>query len=276
MTPTMKEYRMSNEIDRNKVTAEQYATAENLNARSQVHALYSTNKYGWTRWVFDQFEFPDGARILELGCGNGGLWASNLQRIHKSWEVTLSDMSPGMLEEARRNLAAVAAKFSFVVADAQEMPFPDSHFDAVIANHMLYCLPDVDRGIAGIRRVLKPNGRVFATTNGSDHMRELRDLVQPLAPELPFVTQDNADAFSLENGHVKLERHFRHVEQLRYEDALDVTAAEPLLAWLMSVRRAKELLSDKVETLKDALAAVLAREGRILVTKSPGLFIGSC
>ncbi len=45
---------------------DQYQNAKNLNARIQLHQRFSTNKYGWHRWVFDQFSFPPQSRILEL------------------------------------------------------------------------------------------------------------------------------------------------------------------------------------------------------------------
>jgi ubiquinone/menaquinone biosynthesis C-methylase UbiE len=82
----------------------QYRDASNLNARIALHERFSTNAYGWQRWVFDQLELPPDARVLELGCGTGKLWVENRDRTPEGWDVTLTDASPGMLREARRNL----------------------------------------------------------------------------------------------------------------------------------------------------------------------------
>ncbi len=57
-------------------------------------------------------------------------------------------------------------RVQFKEIDAQSIPFEDETFDAVIANHMLYHVPDRPKAIAEIKRVLKPGGRLIATTIG--------------------------------------------------------------------------------------------------------------
>jgi len=52
------------------------------------------------QWVFDQFNLAAKSRILEVGCGPGLLWLQNVARIPEGWDITLSDFSPGMLDEA--------------------------------------------------------------------------------------------------------------------------------------------------------------------------------
>ena len=76
---------------------EQYRDASNLNSRIQLHARFSTNKYGWHRWVFDQLDLPLQCGILELGCGPGDLWLQNMHRLQEGWQLTLSDLLPGMV-----------------------------------------------------------------------------------------------------------------------------------------------------------------------------------
>jgi hypothetical protein len=83
-------------IDRVNLT-EQYKTPNNVQVRADLHARFSTNPYGFHRWAFDQYEFPEGARILELGCGLGDLWWENRDRILPDWQAALSDFSMGML-----------------------------------------------------------------------------------------------------------------------------------------------------------------------------------
>src|SRR5438034_9612344 len=97
---------MSEFSDQRYLLNDQYKNAQNLNARVMLHARFSTNKYGWHRWIFDHFTLPQGARVLELGTGPGYLWSSNRDRIPQHWNITVSDFSSGMLEEARRNLAS--------------------------------------------------------------------------------------------------------------------------------------------------------------------------
>src|SRR5436305_15089237 len=89
-----------------------------------------------------------------------------------------------MLEEARRNLEKGGRAFRFELMDAQAIPFEDRGFDAVIANHMLYHVPDRGLALAEVRRVLKPGGRLYTSTIGGSHLRELDELVSRFEPGL--------------------------------------------------------------------------------------------
>lgn len=165
---------MGRVADEQYLVGEQYRDSSNLSARILFHRLFSTNGYGWHRWIFDHLtNLPGDARVLELGCGRGGVWAENRDRIPSDWEITLSDLSPGMIEEARLNLSGSGRLFDYEVIDAQSIPYPEATFDGVVANHMLYHVPDRAKGIAEIYRVLKPDGLLFAATNGSDDMSAL-------------------------------------------------------------------------------------------------------
>ena len=91
--------------DQQYLKTDQYKDSSNLDARVAIHQRFSTNPYGWFRWIFDTLlKLPSSARILELGCGHGLLWKENVDRIPSGWMITLSDLSPGMLDAAWRNL----------------------------------------------------------------------------------------------------------------------------------------------------------------------------
>src|ERR1041385_7983252 len=214
---------------------QQYKDASNLSARAQLHVRFSANTYGWQQWVFDQINVPDTANILEIGAGPAWLWAENLRRMPDGWNVTLSDFSPGMLDEARRNLGKDSQCFKFENFDAQAIPFDDASFDAVIANHMLYHIPDRAKAISEVHRVLKPGGWFYAGTNGENHLRELNDLVSRFDPVTRFWEGFSAShSFTLENGAEQLAGLFATVTMERYPDALNDTKAEPLIAYILS------------------------------------------
>ncbi len=100
--------------------------------------------------------------------------------------IALSDFSPGMIEEAQHNLADAGRPFAFERIDAQAIPFADASFDMVIANHMLYHVPDRPQALAEIRRVLRPGGRLYAATGGANHLREIGELVQRFDIQIRF------------------------------------------------------------------------------------------
>jgi SAM-dependent methyltransferase len=130
---------------------EQYEDASNLKARLALHEKFGIGARPWHLWVFDHLlGLPAECRILELGCGPGTLWAINGGRIPKGWDITLTDFSAGMLEEAKTKLAEVDHSFELVQVDAQDISFEDDTFDAVVANHMLYHVPDRPKAFSEI------------------------------------------------------------------------------------------------------------------------------
>ncbi|MCJ7718148.1 MAG: class I SAM-dependent methyltransferase, partial [Anaerolineales bacterium] len=135
---------MSNYTDQSYLRSSQYRNSSNLSARALLHKKYSTNPETWTSWVFNHLALPGSCRILEVGCGPGYLWQENQQRISPGWEIVLSDLSPGMLEEAKNILGENFGVY-YSAIDTQQIPFADNSFEAVIANHMLYHVPFIEQ-----------------------------------------------------------------------------------------------------------------------------------
>ena len=86
----------------------QYLNAGNITARINLHAEYSVNKQGWFNWIYEQSNIQTGQRILEIGCGDGRLWVDNKNNVRElsGLQVFLSDISDGMVNDARRNIEA--------------------------------------------------------------------------------------------------------------------------------------------------------------------------
>jgi ubiquinone/menaquinone biosynthesis C-methylase UbiE len=253
----------------------QYQDDRNLNARIQLHARFSTNTYGWSTWVFDHFSFPENARILELGCGPGGLWAANRQRIVPGWHIILTDFSTGMVTRAHESLASGEGLFNFATADAQATPFPNAHFDIVIANHMLYHVPDQRGALVEIRRILKPSGSLYATTVGDDHMQEMWDLLLPFVPDVHDRVYEVVRGFSLQNGPAQLGGVFEQVNVHVYPDDLRVTDEDALMAYLKSSPTSivDDLTQAQLEALHATVATRIATEGTFRIRKSSGLLV---
>jgi ubiquinone/menaquinone biosynthesis C-methylase UbiE len=275
---------MANIADQTYLLSHQYQNASNLNARVALHARFSTNPYGWHQWVFDQLRFPETCRLLELGCGPGWLWRENQDRIPDGWDIVLSDFSAGMLAEARHSLANSSHPFTFENSDAQAIPFADASFDGVIANHMLYHVPDIPRALDEVRRVLKPDGRFYAATNGDRHLQEIAALARRFALE-EYVPKSAAggraeeaawhNRFGLENGAALLSMRFTNLTLHRYENSLRVTEAAPLVAYLRSTLTYPDQCAEKLQQLQMFVEAELAQHSVFYITKETGLFIAS-
>ncbi len=264
---------MGEERDQNYLLNSQYKDSTNFSARVDLNRRFSINKYGWHHWVFDQLHIDERGSLLELGCGPGWLWFSNLRRIPASWQIALSDFSPGMLQEARQRLGE--ERFAFQVVDAQAIPFADASLDAVIANHMLYHVPDLARALAEIQRVLKPGGRLYATTIGREHMRELDGFVLQAWPGISWTSLGQRLSFVLENGQELLAPFFASVTLLTYEDALEVTEAEPLIAYELSGSAGSRLNAEQLTPLRSLIQQELAAHGTIHITKASGMFVAT-
>jgi SAM-dependent methyltransferase len=132
-----------------------------------------------------------------VGCGPGELAARIQDELGA--DVVAVDISPRMVELARGR--GVDAR----VGDAQELPFAAGEFDCAVAAWMLYHVPDPERALAELARVLRPGSRLVAVTNAPDHLRELRAL-------LGLPTDRAASAFSAANGEELLRRPFDRVE----------------------------------------------------------------
>jgi len=262
---------MSKYSDQQYLKSEQYKDSSNLDARAAIHQRFSTNPYGWFRWVFDiLLKLPGNARILELGCGNAKLWKENADRIPEGWSITLSDLSPGMLDAAWRNLVPTGRAFKFEEIDAQSIPYEDGTFDAVIANQMLYHVPDRPKAIAEIKRVLKTGGRLFTSTVGKDHMKEMMDWYRRVHPS--HVWESIASPFLLETSREQLTPFFSDVRLSRYEDNLEVTELEPIMAYIRSGVRVLELSGEELACLQRDLEKELQEKGHIFISKDSGLF----
>jgi len=257
--------------DQNYLKTDQYKDAVNLSARVTIHDRFSTNPYGWFRWVFDTLvTLPANSRILELGSGSGLLWKSCTDKIPAGWKITLSDLSPGMLDAAWRNLVVTGRAFQFKEIDAQSIPFEDETFDAVIANHMLYHVPDRGKALSEIRQVLKAGGGFFATTVGENHMKQIMDWYARV--HVSRVRESFASPFTLENGMDQLRPYFSQVTLSRYEDNLQVTELQPLMDYIRSGMRVAELSENELAALQVDLEKELQEKGSIFITKDSGLF----
>lgn len=238
---------------------EQYATDANLRARIELHDRFSTSTLSYPRWVFDGYDFGDDADVLEVGCGNGMIWRENLDRIPPGWRLTLTDLSPGMVETAR---GVLGDRATYVATDVQELPFGEASFDAVIANHMLFHVEDRPRALGEIARVLRPGGQFRATTIGLEHLRRLRELVPPREGGQWEKTRDR---FSTEQVPVELAPFLVDVELEPYEDSLEVTELEPLLDF---VRSRGDVEEDELEPLRRAAEDEIATRGSFHVGKA--------
>ena len=257
-----------------KTLVEQYKDAANVSIRIGLHKRYTMNKQGWFRWLYEQMGPIAGKRILELGCGNGELWRSNKDKIPRNASICLTDISKGMIRDAEDNLNELLGDFSFEVLDCRQIMKPEGSYDIAIAHHVLFYLSDLDGFLTKIYRVLTPGGLFCCSTYGSEHMKEIGQLVREFDSRITLSEVNLYDVFGLENGEKILARHFNSVKKEEYKDSLEVTDAGALMEYILSCHgNQQEYLSDRYEEFREFLEKKMKKRGAIHITKQAGAFL---
>lgn len=228
------------------IVQKQYETAINLTTRISIHDKYSVNKQGFGNWIVSNYHINDGMRVLELGCGTGSMWRNQLNLLKKCAELVLTDFSEGMLRIAHDNIGDFP-NVSYQIVDIQEIPFETSHFDVIIANMMLYHVPDLGKGLSEVTRVLKENGKFYCATYGE------HGIIQFVSELLkPYGVEDKINKnFTLQNGKRILEKYFSSVELLEYIDSLAVTNLDDMLDYIYSLSGMTRLNDVKRDCIKN-------------------------
>lgn len=249
----------------------QYKNSTNISARIHLHSLYSQNQQGWFPWLYQQFQIKDGMKILELGCGNGSLWLENMDSLPPNISVTLSDISQGMLRDTKRAIGTKGSRFSFRAFDCCRIPYEAEKFDLVIANHVLfYC--DIPSVCAEVKRVLKPEGRFVCSAYGTQHMKEISELVQEFDSRIILAAEKLYEKFGRENGAGLLHPWFSQVSWHLYEDSLLVNDPEPLIEYILSCHgNQNQYILDRYKEFRSFVSKKTASGFHI--TKEAGFFL---
>lgn len=128
------------------------------------------------RMTVDRALLQPGENLLDVGCGTGGVTIPAKLRVGKNGEVKGIDPAPEMIAIAQRKANRAGLEIDFRVGVIESLPFPDGTFDAVTSSLMMHHLPEHLRanGLAEIRRVLKPGGRLLI----ADMMRPSKSLLK--------------------------------------------------------------------------------------------------
>jgi ubiquinone/menaquinone biosynthesis C-methylase UbiE len=250
---------------------EQYATSRNLAARGSFLGKYGTAD--WFGWVADRMAVTRSANVLDIGCGPAWFWRAQADRLPEAFRVTLVDASAGMIAEAKANLAYRMDRFGgseFHVSDATALPFGDASFDVVLLLHVLYHVEDRRRVLDEARRVLRPGGRVFVSTNTRDNMAELHTIgARVFGGE---AVDPGAARFSLDDAEHEFSELFVEV---RRHDLTDImTCADPIdaVAVLLSMPPGNAATLEQRERLAEIMRKEADRHGGSLtVTRRTGL-----
>jgi SAM-dependent methyltransferase len=206
------------------------------------------------RVVLDQTVVPPGARILDVACGTGIVARTIARHLGPDGSVTGLDVSPAMLDVARRTAAAEGLDVAWYEGSALDLPFADSAFDLVLCQMGMQFFPDRPCAVEEMYRVLAPGGRVVISTwRGLDQnpfyaalARSVRLRFASPALETPFSVGDPAEiaGLLLETGFgdvsvepVTIAADFARPEQFVELQVAASAAAIPALQGLTTTER---------------------------------------
>ncbi len=150
--------------DRKFLSTQMYSTDEALAVRLCTHKCYTQPQLDFITWVVERISWRGDETVLDVGCGDGAYVEPVCARLTEDGRLLSADISLGMLYDV--NAKTFAGQPRLFNADAMTIPLPDACCDVVLANHMLYHVPLIERALAEIRRVLRPGGRLPCNTHG--------------------------------------------------------------------------------------------------------------
>jgi SAM-dependent methyltransferase len=251
----------------------QYKDPGNLNARIALHAKHSRAEVPWFDWLVGQVDWPEGGRVLEVGCGTGLLWVSAAPLL-PHLRLTLTDLSQGMVEAASGAVAGLPGMelAEARTCDAQDLPFGRSTFDVVVANHMLYHVPEPRRAAVEFARVLRPGGVLLAATNGPRHLDAVARVSRAV---LGWSSLDFVDRrFGRTTGGEILRTAFGSVTWHLHPSTMTCTDPADVLAFIASSPAGQDATPEEAVALEKAVAARFAEEGgQMTITTESGCFV---
>ncbi|MEV4383267.1 class I SAM-dependent methyltransferase [Streptosporangium sp. NPDC049644] len=266
-----------------------FADTRMLDGKQLAHNRYRTSPRSLIDHLAEQLELAGTETLLDVGCGNGFV-LEHLRPHLADGRIIGLDIAPGVLQAAEARLAGVATPCEWVEGSADDLSaFGDDSFDRVIATYMMHYVPDIDRCLAEVRRVLRPGGRFVLTTDRPDSMVEMYQthfavLREMDAPARLFKATPKA-RISLINGGEYLNPHFTQVELRTWQDQLRFADAEAFMAFYSAHNYCcaasapgdlgENFFAELRARARARVQAVIDRDGHFALTKFTGSFICS-
>lgn len=274
-----------NYTNRDNLMKRAYVDERHLEVRVRTHEQFTVPQFDFHDWVVSQHQGWSGNEwVLDIGCGQGNYFNSVLARIPNGLYVA-ADLSIGMLHRAMQN--PYDDRMEFLVQDAQGLAFRDNMFDVVLANHMLYHVPDLHQALDEIHRILKPDGVLLTAVNSQFTMYEFKTLSRRALTLLGHtVAEENEtiskEGYTLENASSKLSRHFRGVVRYEVPSALVFHEPEPVIEYIDSTRPLAEgtlpagiTWDDYMTVMASQIDRLINHFGELVINKLSGVIIAT-
>ena len=258
-------------------------TTDDLAKRIDIHSRFGSKDID--AWMLEVLNLQPGIKILDVGCGSGKQCFSFYQHLNGNAEITGTDVSESLLDDAREKNKAFNNAVDFANLDFNQ-PFnlPSDHFDLVSACFTIYYAQDIPFTLAEMHRVLKPGGRFFSTgpmpTNKQVFYDIIREATGKPIPPMPGSSRYASEIYGT------MQKLFSKTEQHIFENPLTFESADPFMVYTRaSMSEDRRLWNSLFETHEEfevvmsPIEAVAKKrietEGSIVMTKVVGGFIAT-
>lgn len=249
----------------------QYKDNKNINTRISLYKKYSTNETDYSDWIYTNYSFFDGCNVLEFGSGTGKDWESKIDILPKDCQLILSDFSSGMVDELRQKYGN-RKNVHIRMLDIQNANIKGGSIDFVIANSMLYHVPDIDKAVRDVHRILKDNGIFYASTFGKSVYSYLQKHISNISRDISLAKEVT---FTLQNGGDYINKYFSDVKINRYHNSLKIKDTNDLVDYIYSMTSIVGLKEEHREDIYNYFEALKDDNGNIVVETEYGVFVSS-
>jgi len=237
-------------------------------------------------------DLKPGLQILEVCCGQGRVTQFIAQQVGDG-HVTGIDISAAMIEAAQRRPGVTELPLTFQQADARQLPFPNHSFDRVYSMFSLEIVPEAERALAEMIRVLRPDGRFYNVDcdfRGMMIDSDMPALTKRIVAHFEEVGSNGTLVFSLPRRLKDLGIHQVHVEgylDLSYDEEfakgpafeyaltrlifLEPVIADAQIAGILSAAEAEQWLTEQDQRARDGRFYMSIPAYRVVATKPEGV-----
>lgn len=258
-------------------------TTDDLAKRIDIHSRYGSKDID--AWMLDVLKLQPGIKILDVGCGSGKQCFSFFHHLSGKAEITGTDVSESLLDDAREKNKAIDNAIDFRNLDFnQPFALPSDHFDLVSVCFAIYYAQDIPFTLSEMRRVLKPGGRLFSTgpmpANKQVFYEIIREATGKPIPPMPGSSRYASEIYSA------MQKLFSKTEQHIFENPLTFDLVEPFMVYtrasMSEDRRLWNSLFETHEEFESVMRQIetvakkrFESDGKLVMTKVVGGFIAT-
>ncbi len=258
-------------------------TTEDLAKRINIHTQFGSRDID--QWMLEILDLKPGIKILDVGCGSGKQCFSFYHHLNGEVEITGTDVSESLLDDARSKNQAINDVIDFKFLDFnQPFDLPENHYDLISACFAIYYAQNIPFTLAEMHRLLVPGGRLFTTGPMPSNKQLFYDIIKE-ATGKPIPPMPGSSRYA-SRIYGTMQDLFSKTEQHIFENPLTFEAVEPFMIYtrasMSEDRKLWNSLFQTHEEFEHIMTAIektaqkfLERDGKLVMTKVVGGFIAT-